>query len=262
MIDYRSNRLKRIKIQSFLTCFVALSTLAAAGTATFAWFSTNKRATAKYMNIVATDSAIVQTANYYRIKEVNGNTYKFSTDRKNVYDLLPYERELGNGAYQILIEVKFKKTDVPFTVNAFTAKDVLGGKNSWENINWKVSPFPLSSIIQFTYFGTNADTSASGYISVTKNNTENAGFITKDTGFITMNGDVPSFQGNLKLGEEANGQNPIYIMLDYNEKAITSIYSYNIGNPQFDGDYSANNSSSSGGVSFKSDFSIAIYPKN
>lgn len=255
MIDYRSNRLKRIKIQSFLTCLLALSTLAAAGTATFAWFSTNKRATAKYMNIVAQDSAIVQTANYYRIQEENGNTYKFSKDSTNVYDLLPYERELGNGAYQILIEVKFKKTDVPFTVNAFTAKDVLGGKNSWENINWKVSPFPLSSIIQFTYFGTNADTSAREYISVTKNNTT-------DTGFITMNGDAPSFKGNLKLGEEANGQNPIYIMLDYNEKAITSIYSYNIGNPKFDGDYSANNSSSSGGVSFKSDFSIAIYPKN
>lgn len=255
MIDYRSNRLKRIKIQSFLTCLLALSTLAAAGTATFAWFSTNKRATAKYMNIVAQDSAIVQTANYYRIQEENGNTYKFSKGSTNVYDLLPYERELGNGAYQILIEVKFKKTDVPFTVNAFTAKDVLGGKNSWENINWKVSPFPLSSIIQFTYFGTNADTSAREYISVTKNNTT-------DTGFITMNGDAPSFKGNLKLGEEANGQNPIYIMLDYNEKAITSIYSYNIGNPKFDGDYSANNSSSSGGVSFKSDFSIAIYPKN
>lgn len=255
MIDYRSNRLKRIKIQSFLTCLLALSTLAAAGTATFAWFSTNKRATAKYMNIVATDSAIVQTANYYRIKEVNGNTYKFSTDSKNVYDLLPYERELGNGAYQILVEVKFKKTDVPFTVNAFTDKNILGGKKSWENIDWKTSPFPLSSIIQFTYFGTNADTSASGYISVTKNNT-------KDAGFITMNGDAPSFKRNLELGKEANGQNPIYIMLDYNEKAITSIYSYNIGNPQFDGDYSANNSSSSGGVSFKSDFSIAIYPKN
>lgn len=255
MIDYRSNRLKRIKIQSFLTCFLALSTLAAAGTATFAWFSTNKRATAKYMNIVAQDSAIVQSANYYRIKEVNGDTYKFSTNSTNVYDLLPYERELGNGAYQILVEVTFKKTDVPFTVNAFTAKDILGGKNSWENIDWSVSPFPLSSIIQFTYFGTNADTSASGYISVTKNNT-------KDAGFITMNGDAPSFKGNLKLGEEVNGQNPIYIMLDYNEKAITSIYSYNIGNPQFDGDYSANNSSSSGGVSFKSDFSIAIYPKN
>lgn len=255
MIDYRSNRLKRIKIQSFLTCLLALSTLTAAGTATFAWFSTNKRATAKYMNIVATDSAIVQTANYYRIKEVNGDTYKFSTGSTNVYDLLPYERELGNGAYQILIEVKFKKTDVPFTVNAFTAKDVLGGKKSWENIDWSVSPFPLSSIIQFTYFGTNADTSTKDYISVTKNNT-------KDTGFITMDGDAPFFKGNLKLGEEANGQNPIYIMLDYNEKAITSIYSYNIGNPQFDGDYSANNSSSSGGVSFKSDFSIAIYPKN
>lgn len=257
MIDYRSKRLRRIKIQSFLTCLVALSTLAAAGTATFAWFSTNKRATAKYMNIVAQDSAIVQTANYYRIKEVNGNTYKFSTTAgTNVYDLLPYERELGNGAYQILIEVKFKKTDVPFTVNAFTDKDVPDEESwSWKNIDWSVSPFPLSSIIQFTYFGTNADTSASEYISVTKNNT-------KDTGFITMNGDTPSFKGNLQLGEEANGEKPIYIMLDYNEKAITSIYSYNIGNPQFDGDYSANNSSSSGGVSFKSDFSIAIYPKN
>ena len=77
-----------------------------------------------------------------------------------------------------------------------------------------------------------------------------------------MDGDTPSFQGNLKLGEETDGQKPIYIMLDYNEKAITSIYSYNIGNPKFEGDYEASSSSSSGGVSFKSDFTIAIYPKN
>lgn len=255
MIDYRSNRLRRIKIQSFLTCLVALSTLAAAGTATFAWFSTNKRATAKYMNIVAEDSAIVKTANYYRINEINGDTYKFSKASTNVYDLLPYDRELGDGKYQILIEITFKKTDVAFTVNAFTAKDILGGGKSWKNIDWKVSPFPLSSIIQFTYFGTNADTSASEYISVTKNNTT-------DTGFITMDGDTPSFNNNLPLGNEANGQKPIYIMLDYNEKAITSIYSYNIGNPKFEGDYEANSSSSSSGVSFKSDFTIAIYPKN
>lgn len=255
MIDYRSNRLKRIKIQSFLTCLLALSTLAAAGTATFAWFSTNKRATAKYMNIVAKDSAIVQTANYYRIKEINGDTYKFSKASTNVYDLLPYDRELGDGKYQILIEITFKKTDVAFTVNAFTAKDNLGEEKSWKNIDWSTSPFPLSSIIQFTYFGSNADTSTNDYISVTKNNTT-------DTGFITMDGDTPSFQGNLKLGKETNGQKPIYIMLDYNEKAITSIYSYNIGNPKFEGDYEASSSSSSGGVSFKSDFTIAVYPKN
>ena len=255
MIDYRSNRLRRIKIQSFLTCLVALSTLTAAGTATFAWFSTNKRATAKYMNIVAKDSAIVKTANYYRIHEINGDTYKFSKASTNVYDLLPYDRELGDGKYQILIEITFKKTDVAFTVNAFTAKDILGGEKSWKNIDWSTSPFPLSSIIQFTYFGSNADTSTNDYISVTKNNTT-------DTGFITMDGDTPSFQGNLKLGEETNGQKPIYIMLDYNEKAITSIYSYNIGNPKFEGDYEASSSSSSGGVSFKSDFTIAVYPKN
>lgn len=255
MIDYRSNRLRRIKIQSFLTCLVALSTLAAAGTATFAWFSTNKRATAKYMNIVAEDSAIVKTANYYRIKEINGDTYKFSKASTNVYDLLPYDRELGDGKYQILIEITFKKTDVAFTVNAFTAKYILGGEKSWKNIDWSTSPFPLSSIIQFTYFGSNADTSESGYISVTKNNTT-------DTGFITMDGDTPSFNANLHLGDEANGQKPIYIMLDYNEKAITSIYSYNIGNQKFEEDYEASSSSSSGGVSFKSDFTIAIYPKN
>lgn len=255
MIDYRSNRLKRIKIQSFLTCLLALSTLAAAGTATFAWFSTNKRATAKYMNIVAKDSAIVQTANYYRIKEINGDTYKFSKASTNVYDLLPYDRELGDGKYQILIEITFKKTDVAFTVNAFTAKDNLGGEKSWKNIDWSTSPFPLSSIIQFTYFGSNADTSTNDYISVTKNNTT-------DTGFITMDGDTPSFNANLHLGDEANGQKPIYIMLDYNEKAITSIYSYNIGNQKFEGDYEANSSSSSGGIRFKSDFTIAIYPKN
>ena len=78
-----------------------------------------------------------------------------------------------------------------------------------------------------------------------------------------MDGDAPSFQSNLQLGDEANGLKPIYIMLDYNEKAITSIYSYNIGNPKFEGDYEASDaSSSSGGVIFKSDFTIVVYPKS
>lgn len=256
MSDIRSKRLKRIRIQSFLTCFLSLSTLFAAGSATFAWFSTNKRATAKYMNIVARDSSIVKTANYYKIKsrDVENRTYTFSKGYTNVYDLLQYNRELGDGIYQILVEVIFKKTDVPFKVNAFSKENLIAD-GTWKSGLWNTTPFPLSSIIQFTYFGTNAVTNNDNTITVTKNQDPT------DVGFVTMNGDTPTYTQEFALKDkEDNGEKPIYIMLDYNEKAITSIYSYNIGNPLFEGDYGSD-SSNNNGIKFKCDFTIAIYPK-
>ena len=259
MNNFRSNRLKRIKIQAFLTCFLSLSVLIAAGSATFAWFTTSKTATAKYMNIVTRDSSLVKDIKYYGIKSIDtdNSSYTFTTNSSNVTSLLKYDRELGDGKYQILIEITFKEEAYgrTFDLVSEAKEDILGGKNSWENVDWSKTPFPLSSIIEMTYFDV-ANTSVSNEITVTKTSSTNT------QSFIEINEDIPTFTQNLTLeGAATTSEKPIYVMLDYNQSAITSIYSYNIGNEIFDGNY-GDTSSGDSSVTFQSDFNITVRAEN
>ncbi len=253
MADIRSKRLKRIKTQAFLTCILSLGTLMAAGTATYAWFTTNKTATAKYLNIVAADTSIVDTVKYYKINKVTGNKYTFK-DLATAYDLGTYDSALGDKEHQILIEVTFKENvNTNIKVNAIANSDILNGGDSWSTVAVKdgnpwtdTDNFPLSSIIKFDYFGTAADTTTtSGSITVTKETT------TPETSFITMSENKPSYTTSFSIGSETSGgTNPIYIMLDYKEDAVESIYSSNIGNSVFD--------NADEDIKFKCDFSIVV----
>ncbi len=254
MADIRSKRLKRIKTQAFLTCILSLGTLMAAGTATFAWFTTNKTATAKYLNIVAADTSIVDSVTYYKIASVSGNKYTF-TDIATTYDIGQYDSALGTKEHQILIKVVFKDTvNTNITVKAVANSDILQGGHDWGVVakdengdSWHdTSNFPLSSIIKFDYFGTSADTTTtSGSIIVDKS------AITAETSFITLDGTTPTYTTSFNIGSETpGGTNPIYIMLDYNEDAIASIYSFTIGNEYF--------SDAEKSVDFKCDFSIVV----
>ncbi len=249
MADIRSKRLKRIKMQAFLTCFLSLGTLAAAGSATFAWFTTNKTAKASYLNIVATDSAIVESVNYYKIKSVDttNNIYTFSTTTATATDIGLYDSALGSEEHQILIKINFKSTTTAsYTINAGANSDILNGGNSWSTIDWEnADSYPLSSIIKFNYFGTDA-TEGTDTIVVTKTTG-----IT-DSSFITMSNDTPSFAQKLSLGS-GTAPTSVYIMLDYNVEAITSIYSANIGVEKFE---------TSESLSFSCDFSITVTPTN
>lgn len=62
----------------------------------------------------------------------------------------------------------------------------------------------------------------------------------------------PSYQQSFELASASTGESCVYIMLDYYSDAITSIYSYNIGEPSFNSPY---------GVQFDCDFSITFIPE-
>lgn len=267
MADFKSNRLKRIKLKAALTCFVSLATVVAAGSATFAWFSTNKSATASYSNIVARDSSYVTDVKYHKIKyetttdgsstgkvtkDDNGNyTYTFDATSTNAIEIEQYSALDESEVHQILIEITLSEDAGSFSVEANAQEDILGSKG-WGNIDWNTQPYPLSSIIAFYYVET-------GDNNITVDNTNNTitikrGSSENESHFVTLASSTatPTFNTNLILKESSSVKGAsIYVMLDYYLDAIRSIYSYNIGNEAFDSDE---------GLKFGCDFSIAVRP--
>ena len=242
MSDFRSQRIKRIRRKAILTCVFSVGTAISFSTATFAWFTINRQATLQYMNIVAQDSAMVEEVNYYGIQAISGQSYTFDTTKNKAY-LEQYDREFGDGAYQVLIQVKLKDSTTPFQVKA-TAKEQLLPKNTWGDIDWaNIATPPLSTVVQMTYFGSAASAS-NGAITVTKTNT------TTDKTFVTLTGDAPTYTLSLDLTPTNQTGQYVYIMLDYYSAAITSIYSYNIGVERFNK-----------GLTFGCDFSITFIPE-
>lgn len=242
MSDFRSQRIKRIRRKAILTCVFSVGTAISFSTATFAWFTINRQATLQYMNIVAQDSAMVEEVNYYGIKEVKDQSYTFDTTKNKTY-LETYDREFGNGAYQVLIQVKLKDPTAPFQVKA-TANEQLLPNNTWGDIKWAtIANPPLSTVVQMTYFGSTA-TYSNGTITVTKTNE------TPDKTFVTLTEDTPTYTPSLDLSPANQTGQYVYIMLDYYSAAITSIYSYNIGVERFNT-----------GLIFGCDFFITFLPE-
>ncbi len=259
MADFRSKRLKSIKIKACLVCFLSLSTLFASGVATFAWFTTNKTARATYSNIVATDSSIINSVKYYKMTSYNSSTgaCTFSTESTNNYEMPKYDRDFSDGANKLLIEVELKDSSTQFSLKAI-AKNSLFEGNTWGNgVDWTTNDsdnkFPLSAIIQFNYFRTATVSTENNTVTVTKNST------TTDYVFVTLNNDAPTYTQTITMINSGTSRNSkVYIMLDYHEEAITSIYSYNIGNSVFDGDYSGDSSDTSSSIIWGVDFSLVF----
>ncbi len=242
MSDFRSQRIKRIRRKAILTCVFSVGTAISFSTATFAWFTINRQATLQYMNIVAKDSAIVEEVNYYGIKAMDGQSYTFDTTKTKTA-LETYDREFGDGHYQVLIQVKLKDSNIPFQVKA-TAKEQLLSNNSWGDIEWAtIANPPLSTVVQMTYFGSDAMVS-NGTITVTKTKE------TIDKTFVTLTEDTPTYTPSLDLSPTNQKGQYVYIMLDYYSAAITSIYSYNIGVERFNED-----------LTFGCDFFITFLPE-
>lgn len=244
MSDFRSQRIKRIRRKAILTCVFSVGTAISFSTATFAWFTINRQATLQYMNIVAQDSAMVEEVNYYGIKEVNGQSYTFDTTKNKAY-LEQYDREFGDGAYQVLIQVKLKDPSAPFQVKATANKQLLpDSKKGWGNIDWaNMTNYPLSTVVQMTYFGSSATVSTN---TITVKKTAE----TVDETFVKLDADVPTYTPSLDLSQANQKGQCVYIMLDYYSAAITSIYSYNIGVEKFNE-----------GLTFDCDFSITFIPE-
>ncbi len=280
MADFRSKRLKSIKLKSFLVCFLSLSTLFAAGSATFAWFTTNKRATASYLDIVAQDTHMVSSVQYYAIKEIgtvsdadSTPTYTFDASSQT-YIMPTYDRAYVDEKNKLLIKINLKANHEAFTVKAVASGDntpTEDGTFDWSDIDWDYTDdakttynFPLSTIVKFNSCELVSEVTGST-ITVKKSNPVN------ENKFVDVsNASSPSFTSTLTPlanGESSTSIESIYLMLDYNEEAIAAIYSYNIGNSIFDqevsaGDSSDSSSSSNNTINWTIDFVITVVPSS
>ncbi len=248
MSDFRSQRIKRIRRKAILTCVFSVETAISFSTATFAWFTINRQATLQYMNIVAQNSAMVEEVNYYAVSAINLEKKSYTFDMNTTANSLgPYSR-IGDGKYQVLIQVKLKDPATPFRIQATSNQALLESKD-WGEINWSAGSLPLSTVIQMTFFGPNATVDSDAKtITVSKPNPSD------DKRFVTMDASnqKPSYRQSFELAPASTGESCVYIMLDYYSDAITSIYSYNIGEPSFNSPY---------GVQFDCDFSITFIPE-
>lgn len=277
MADFRSKRLKSIKLKSFLVCFLSLSTLFAAGSATFAWFTTNKRATASYLDIVAQDTHMVSSVQYYAIKSIDADagTYTFDTSSEKAYALPTYDRAYVDEKNKILIKINLKANHEAFTVKSTASGDNTPDKDGtfeWGEIDWnyknetaKTYNFPLSAIVKFNTCKLDSQDTSAKTITVKKTDPVN------EKKFVdAANASTPSFTTTLTplaSGESSTSTESIYLMLDYNEEAIAAIYSYNIGNSIFDqevsaGDSSDSSSSSGNTINWTIDFVITVVPSS
>lgn len=252
MSDFRSQRIKRIRRKAILTCVFSVGTAISFSTATFAWFTINRQATLQYMNIVAQDSAMVEEVNYYAVSDINLEKKSYTFDMNTLATSLGTYSRIGDGKYQVLIQIKLKDPTVKFRIQA-TSNQALLESQDWGEINWSAGSLPLSTVIQMTYFGPDATVDSSAKtITVSKPNPSD------DKRFVTMDASNqrPSYRQSFELAPASQpastGESCVYIMLDYYSDAITSIYSYNIGEPSFNSPY---------GVQFDCDFSITFIPE-
>ena len=260
----RINKTLRRRIRTFLSVSFGVSMFASLGVSTYAWFSTNKTATTTYRSIVANDSNIVKSVAYYDIASVTTsdgvNTYTF-TDLSTTYSIGTYDPMGLNGSneHQLLIVITLKNAMSNVSLTASADSDILEGGNDWGTVAkdsngdaWHdTTKFPLSSIVEFHYCSPSI---VSGAYMVTGDGEESS--------FVSISDEKPTYTQNFNVATETTSTDKLYLMLDYNEAAIDSIYSYNIGNEIFSGALGSSTSTSgdstSSDVEFHCDFTIRV----
>ena len=253
MANFLSKRLKLIRLQAILaSCFFAVC-VASAGTATFAWFYVNRKVSADYQSIVATDIKYIKSCEYYAIDHVtvnsdNTRTYSFhNTPLSASYAIGKYSRAFATEEHQILIKVTLNDLYSTFISTATADADILNGGHSWDAINWQTSDNPLSSIAAFNAYPADQITINGDYL-VLSPAADNP---TTKYSFVSMSGEPPTYTKFLQIDDEftTSSDPTIYFVIDYNLSAIDSIYSYNIGNAAFE---------SETGITYQCDFAIRV----
>ena len=272
MADFHSKRLKRIKFQAVLASVFSIAILATAGTATFAWFTVNRKVSSSYDGIVSMANSNIKGVEYFNILKVDTaqdgtKQYHFNaTPTTTNYAIGEYSRAWGKEEHQILIKVTLNADSDAMKCLAAAKENILHDKNSWTDVDWN-NPgdgFPLSSIVSMNYYTEASEgsitvdvTNDNGEVTGTKNYdviTINKPSTTTDYSFVSIDDhtDAPTFTQELSLADSiasSGGETCFYIVMDYNLRAIDSIYSYNIGNPIFE---------SEEGVKFACDFSVVV----
>lgn len=250
---------------------LSLATLICSGVA---WIITNSSVGVSYSNMQffdPTEDDIIQGYHFYNsvgtdMVTVDGVTTEyvyFDTEETFTPQVGLYDRQLDTHNHQLLIEVEINPEYAGRYLMPFASVDENPIPNkTWADIDWENgASFPLSLIIAMKVYGIAAPTTAQ--VTLTNYSEGNAYQVPYDVSnmdsFISFgatsenpifttpididNGDTST--AGYQIGENLR----VYMILDYDEDAVSAIYSHNLGSERF---------SSETPIKFYSDFLIAF----
>ena len=287
-------RRRMARIRFVAIAFLGALVLSTIGVSTFAWFTTNRSAKTTYSQIVARDPTILGTPTYYRYVRPasfqEGDPYYFAKITDNTFDIGAYRDKdlLGESSYRMLIQipvlasfdrvVAFARSDRPTILEPRQAGDSSswGWPSTFEESLAKANSLtnPLSAVIAFASYAdseinqtlqevTTEEGQTYSCLSISKTKAVK-GFVDVDvsTAPVTLTYapqgylEIPSGENEVQL--TLDGARNVWLMLDYNAEAVTSLYTDNIGNALFEEGMLSSDGERLGYVAYYRDFTLSV----
>lgn len=286
-------RRRMARIRFVAIAFLGALVLSTIGVSTFAWFTTNRSAKTTYSQIVARDPTILGTPTYYRYVRPasfqEGDPYYFAKITDNTFDIGAYRDKdlLGESSYRMLIQipvlasfdrvVAFARSDRPTILEPRQEGDSSWGwPSTFEESLAKANSLtnPLSAVIAFASYAdseinqtlqevTTEEGQTYSCLSIPKKKAVK-GFVEVDvsTAPVTLTYapqgylEIPSGENEVQL--TLDGARNVWLMLDYNAEAVTSLYTDNIGNALFEEGMLSSDGERLGYVAYYRDFTLSV----
>ena len=287
-------RRRMARIRFVAIAFLGALVLSTIGVSTFAWFTTNRSAKTTYSQIVARDPTILGTPTYYRYvrpaSAQEGDPYYFAKITDNTFDIGAYRDKdlLGESSYRMLIQipvlasfdrvVAFARSDRPTILEPRQEGDSSswGWPSTFEESSAKANSLtnPLSAVIAFASYAdseinqtlqevTTEEGQTYSCLSIPKKKAVK-GFVDVDvsTAPVTLTYapqgylEIPSGENEVQL--TLDGARNVWLMLDYNAEAVTSLYTDNIGNALFEEGMLSSDGERLGYVAYYRDFTLSV----
>ena len=287
-------RRRMARIRFVAIAFLGALVLSTIGVSTFAWFTTNRSAKTTYSQIVARDPTILGTPTYYRYvrpaSHQEGDPYYFAKITDNTFDIGAYRDKdlLGESSYRMLIQipvlasfdrvVAFARSDRPTILEPrqegdssswdwpSTFEESLAKANSLTN--------PLSAVIAFASYADSEINQTLQEVTTEEGHTYSClsipkkkavkGFVDVDvsTAPVTLTYapqgylEIPSGENEVQL--TLDGARNVWLMLEYNAEAGTSLSTDTIGNAPFEDGRSPSDGERLGYVAYYRDFTLSV----
>ena len=287
-------RRRMARIRFVAIAFLGALVLSTIGVSTFAWFATTRSANTTYAQIVARDPTILGTPTYDRyvrpVSTQEDDPYYFAKITDNTLDIGAYRDKdlLGESSYRMLIQipvlasfdrvVAFARSDRPTILELRQEGDSSswGWPSTFEESLAKANSLtnPLSAVIAFASYAdseinqtlqevTTEEGQTYSCLSIPKKKAVK-GFVDVDvsTAPVTLTYapqgylEIPSGENEVQL--TLDGARNVWLMLDYNAEAVTSLYTDNIGNALFEEGMLSSDGERLGYVAYYRDFTLSV----
>ncbi|MCQ2799119.1 MAG: hypothetical protein MJ220_04465 [Bacilli bacterium] len=238
---------------------LAMANMVGLSLVTFAWFTAKQKVDNGTNNIVAVKEDIIKSVNYYPYDQSEHGTktlFHFLNTPVDSKDLGKYS--IINSGYQLLIEIElYSEMNVSVTATT-SAESYLGSitRNDDGDVEYtlKETGNSLSSIVCFYGFN-NTDIESDGEGFTVDLNSSISGmknFINEDY--------TDLIESKSSRVCEFNATNKFYIVMDYDEMSVETVYSANLGNPVTSGDSETMTTDEFGHayIEYVTDFSIFV----